>query len=156
MDGGAEASSAILFSGRSMALPSGVPAIMVRLSLLSVGALAVVLATGGLGPLRAQEMGVPTVRATNMARMKAESLNGGLGVYRAAACMHQQGGGRCLVRSTAKGFVFRFPGGPPGWQQMGTPPTVETEILVAPDARSIVEVIYNGPPRSSDAPTAAP
>jgi hypothetical protein len=125
---------------------------MARHRLLSLGALAVLLLGGGLVPSRAQEMGATSVRATNLARMRAERLNGGLGVYRAAACMHQQRGGDCLVRATAKGYVFRFLGGPPGWQQLGQPATVETEILVAPDARSILEVIYNGPPRAAERP----
>jgi hypothetical protein len=124
---------------------------MVRHRLVQAGALALVLMSAPLVAVRAQGVGASSVRATNMARMKAESLNGGLGVYRAAACMHQQGGGSCLVRATAEGFVFRFYGGAPGWQSLGTPPTVETEILVAPDARSILEVIYNGSPRSQGA-----
>ena len=86
-------------------------------------------------------------RAANLARMKAEILNGGLGVYRAAPCMHDQGGGECLVGRSGEGFTFRFYGGKPGWQQEGLAPTVETEILVAPNGRSIVRVIYNGLPR---------
>ena len=68
-------------------------------------------------------------------------------VYRAAACMHQQGGGTCLVQETSRGYTFRFLGGPPGWQQLGLAPTVETEILISPDGRSVAGVIYNGPPR---------
>ena len=83
--------------------------------------------------------------------MKAESLNGGLQVYRAAACMHQQSGGPCLIQSSTDGYLFRFYGGGPGWQQLGKPPTVETEILVAADGRSIQKVIYNGPIRSTGA-----
>ncbi|MEB3258042.1 MAG: hypothetical protein VKN83_06980 [Cyanobacteriota bacterium] len=88
-------------------------------------------------------------RAANLARMKAEILNGGLGVYRAAPCMHDQGGGECLVGRSGEGFTFRFFGGKPGWQQEGLAPTVETEILVAPNGRSIERVIYNGPPRQT-------
>lgn len=101
------------------------------------------------GAVRAQSAGNPSVRAANVARMKAESLNGGLGVYRTAPCMHEQGGGECLVQTTGKGFLFRFFGGEPGWQPLGLPPKVETEILVAPDGRSVREVIYNGPPREA-------
>jgi len=96
----------------------------------------------------AQGNGASPVRATNMARMAAEKLNGGLQVYRVAACMHQQGGGPCLLKASAQGYLFRFYGGSPGWQQLRQRPTVETEILVAPDGRSVREVIYNGPPRS--------
>lgn len=102
---------------------------------------------GSHGGVWAQEGGIPAVRAANMARITAERLNGGLQVYRAAACMHQQGGGPCLLRETARGFTFLFLGGPPGWQQMGLAPTLETELLVAPDGRSVAKVIYNGPPR---------
>jgi hypothetical protein len=91
-------------------------------------------------------------RAANLARMKAEILNGGLGVYRAAPCMHDQGGGACLVARSGEGFTFRFYGGQPGWQQEGLAPTVETEILVAPNGRTIERVIYNGPPRQPSNP----
>lgn len=91
-------------------------------------------------------------RAANLARMKAEILNGGLGVYRAAPCMHDQSGGACLVARSGEGFTFRFYGGQPGWQQEGLAPTVETEILVAPNGRTIERVIYNGPPRQPSNP----
>ncbi len=116
-------------------------------------ALASFAGAGSLLPSQAQSGGSPSLRAVNMARMKAERLNGGLQVYRAAACMHQQAGGSCLLRSATDGFVFRFYGGGPGWQQLGLPPTVETELLVAPDGRSVLEVIYNGPVRAMVAPT---
>lgn len=98
-------------------------------------------------PAQAQSDGNPSVRAANLARMKAERLNGGLGVYRPAPCMFEQGGGSCLVSRSSQGFTFRFLGGQPGWRQLGIPPTVETEILVSPDGRSVLEVIYNGPVR---------
>jgi hypothetical protein len=111
--------------------------------------LASVTITGAFLPSRSQSEGSAPLRAVNMARMKAETLNGGLQVYRAAACMHQQSGGSCLIRSSSAGYVFRFYGGGPGWQQLGLPPTMETEILVAPDGRSIREVIYNGPIRAT-------
>jgi hypothetical protein len=97
--------------------------------------------------VRAQSVGNPSVRAANVARMTAERLNGGLGVYRPAPCMHEQAGGSCLVQTTGEGLLFRFLGGPPGWKQLDQPPTVETEILVSPDGRSVRQVIYNGPPR---------
>ncbi|MFN9570869.1 MAG: hypothetical protein ACK59G_13160 [Cyanobacteriota bacterium] len=61
--------------------------------------------------------------------------------------MFEQGGGSCLVSRSSQGFTFRFLGGQPGWRQLGIPPTVETEILVSPDGRSVLEVIYNGPVR---------
>lgn len=118
-------------------------------SLLFSVALAAVLVNGRPEQARAQTAGTPSVRATNLARMTAERLNGGLQVYRAASCMHQQGGGSCLLRSSAEGFVFRFYGGGPGWQPLNQPPTVETEIQVAADGRTITKVIYNGPPRQT-------
>ncbi|WP_322774649.1 hypothetical protein [Synechococcus sp. CBW1107] len=86
-------------------------------------------------------------RATNVARMYAERLNGGLTVYRPDACMYNRGGGDCLIKGDAKGYIFRFLGGPPGWQILGLAPTAETEIEVSADGRSVVKVIYNGVPR---------
>lgn len=111
-------------------------------------ALASVSLMGVSLPSRAQSDGPSSVRAVNIARMTAEKLNGGLQVYRAGACMHQQSGGACLIRLSNDGYLFRFYGGGPGWQQLGQPPTLETEILVAPDGRSIRAVLYNGPIRS--------
>jgi hypothetical protein len=118
-----------------------------------VGALALLLATPlvGVAPARAQisqEQAFQRGRAVNLARMRAEAINGGLGVYRPAICMYERSGGDCLVRSDAEGLLFRFYGGGPGWAQLGQPPTVETEILIAPDGRSVLSVPYNGPPRS--------
>ena len=99
-----------------------------------------------------QELAFQRGRAVNLARMRAEVINGGLRVYRPAACMYERSGGDCLVRYDAAGHLFRFYGGGPGWVQLGQPPTVETEILIAPDGRTIVSVLYNGPPRSQPAP----
>jgi hypothetical protein len=116
------------------------------------GLAAAVLLAAGPGPLLA----VPTPtellrssrgRATNFARVYAERLNGGLGAYRTATCMHNRDGGDCLLRVDDQGFLFRFPGGPPGWEQLGEDPTVETELLITPDGRALVELIYNGAPR---------
>ncbi len=109
-------------------------------------------------PARAQitqEQAFQRGRAANLARMRAEVLNGGLGAYRTAACMYQRSGGPCLVSSGSEGMLFRFCGGLPGAEQLGQPPTVESEMLIAPDGRSVVEVIYNGPPRSSGEPPAS-
>ena len=86
-------------------------------------------------------------RATNLARMKAESLNGGLSQYRPAACMFDRAAGSCIIATDDQGILFRFQGGPPGWQQLNLPATVETELRVAPDGRSIQAVLYNGPIR---------
>ncbi len=87
------------------------------------------------------------MRAANMARMQAELLNGGVNKYSTANCMHQGGGGTCMVSDTAKGFRFRFLGGRPGWVTKRQPATLETEVLVSPDGRSL-RVEYNGPIRT--------
>jgi hypothetical protein len=79
--------------------------------------------------------------------MYAERLNGGLNVYRPELCMYNRGGGDCLLKGDAGGYVFRFLGGPPGWQVLRLPPTAETEIEISPDGRSVLKVIYNGVPR---------
>ena len=87
-------------------------------------------------------------RAVNVARMRAESINGGLSRYRAARCMYRTsaGGGDCLV-STDDGYTFRFDGGAPGWQEAGEPASVETELKISPDGRQVEAEIYNGSPR---------
>ena len=84
-------------------------------------------------------------KAANLARMRAESLNGGLGQYRAASCMYETGAGSCLESISNKGFQFLFQGGAPGWQQQTPPnPTIETSVLISRDGDRIVEVSYNG------------
>lgn len=102
-------------------------------------------------PLRAQQDGVPfnAIRALNLARNTGVNLNGGLTVYRPAACMFTSSAPEnpCLVQKNDQGFLFRFQGGPPGWQVLNLPPTRETELLIAPDGRSVSQVIYNGAPR---------
>jgi len=94
-----------------------------------------------------QEQAPARQRALNLARNTVVQLNGGLSKYMPAACMFSTGGsgGSCLVSSTAQGFLFRFNGGAPGWQQMGKPPTITTEILISPDGRTVQQLIYNGP-----------
>ncbi len=89
------------------------------------------------------------VRAVNVARQWAINQNGGLSVYVPAQCMFDtgNGGGSCLVQNNNQGYVFRFLGGSPGWQQYGQPATTLTEIQVSPDGRSVVNVGYNGAPR---------
>ena len=97
--------------------------------------------------LRAAEIPRTQEKAANVARMKAEALNGGLTKYRTAACMHQLGGGSCMVRASTDGYRFQFLGGTPGWQTMNRKPTVETQIMVSPDGTKVEKVIYNGVPR---------
>lgn len=98
-------------------------------------------------PLPVETIRASRGRAANFARVYGERLNGGLGIYRTAACMHQRDGAECLITSNEEGFLFRFLGGPPGWEQLGLPPSVETELLISPDGREVVEVIYNDSPR---------
>jgi hypothetical protein len=105
-----------------------------------------------LGPLAAPGLAqrpLQEIRALNFARNTGVSINGGLTVYRPQACMFTTSAATnpCLIRSDEKGFVYRFLGGPPGWQAEGQPPTVETEIQVSPDGNELVRVLYNGPPR---------
>lgn len=89
------------------------------------------------------------VRAVNVARNWAINTNGGLSRYQPAACMFKtnDGGGSCLVQNTDQGFSFDFQGGAPGWQELGLPATTETQILISPDGRSVLNVNYNGTPR---------
>lgn len=107
-----------------------------------------VLTSGGAGPAQAQ-VSEANVRAVNTARNWAVNANGGLSVYVPAACMFEtsSGGGVCLVNSTPQGFLFRFAGGPPGWQAQGQLPSRETAVQISPDGRTVLNVIYNGPPR---------
>ncbi len=87
-------------------------------------------------------------RGLNLARDTAIRLNGGLSFYRPASCMYAGiSENPCLLSREGKGFVFRFSGGSPGWEQLQLPATVETEILVSRDGRTVLEVIYNGTPR---------
>ena len=87
-------------------------------------------------------------KAANLALMRAEALNGGLSAYRADQCMYAIVAKGCLVSTTNEGFLFRFRGGSPGWQQL-TPakPTIETEVFVSRDGDRILAVPYNGPVR---------
>ncbi|MFM7086026.1 MAG: hypothetical protein ACKOXO_03410 [Cyanobium sp.] len=102
-------------------------------------------------PLQAQQAETPydRVRALNLARNTATRLNGGLSLYHPAACMFatSEVNNPCLLRRDPQGFLFRFLGGPPGWQVQNSAPTSETEILVSPDGRSVLQVLYNGNPR---------
>jgi hypothetical protein len=99
-----------------------------------------------LGTASAQTITDSQMRAANMARMQAELLNGGIGKYSPANCMHQGGGGSCMVSNSIDGYLFRFFGGSPGWDAMGKSATLETEVLVSPDGRNLF-VEYNGPIR---------
>ena len=96
-----------------------------------------------------QQQAAARQRAINLARDTVVRLNGGLTRYMPAACMFASGGsgGTCLVQNDSQGFLFRFNGGAPGWQQLGLPPSTSSELLISPDGRSVVQLIYNGPLR---------
>jgi hypothetical protein len=95
-------------------------------------------------------------RALNLSRATAIQLNGGLGLYRPANCMFAGiSNNPCLIDRGEKGFVFRFGGGPPGWEQFQLPAIWETEILVSLDGRDVLQVLYNGPARAAQATEAA-
>jgi len=132
---------------------------MVGLSL----AAAIPLSTLGSGAAQAQPA-VPAsaVRAINLARTTAIAQNGGLSRYRPAQCMFQTANAAnpCLINAPDDNngngnnngnnnntYVFRFQGGAPGWQQQNQRPTVESEITVSADGRSVLQVNYNGSPR---------
>ena len=106
------------------------------------------LALLAVSPASMAQISKANVRAVNMARMRAETINGGLSNYRAAKCMYAtgDGGGPCL-KGTSEGFLFVFEGGAPGWQESGQPASVETEILISSDGRTVLSEIYNGEPR---------
>jgi hypothetical protein len=94
----------------------------------------------------AQTITESQMRAANMARMQAELLNGGLRLYSADDCMHKGGGSACLVSNTDEGYRFRFLGGAPGWTSRRERATIETIVLISPDAKE-TRVEYNGPIR---------
>jgi hypothetical protein len=94
------------------------------------------------------EVSFARVRAVNLARDTAVKLNGGLTAYRPAKCMFDTslGGGNCLIRRDDQGFLFRFLGGAPGWQELGLQPNWDTQILVSADGRQVLQVVFNQPP----------
>ena len=96
-------------------------------------------------PVRAQTDAMAPKRALNLARDAAIRMNGGLSNYRPGRCMYQGiANNPCLAQRDATGFIFHFPGGQPGWQESGTPPSQVTVLRVAPDGRSITQTIHNG------------
>jgi hypothetical protein len=103
---------------------------------------------GGFAVLPASaEISLDQVRAANLARMEAERINGGLSKYFTANCMHQKGGGSCMVNAGPNGYLFNFLGGAPGWEVNKQAATKETRILISPDGTRVMKVEYNGAPR---------
>ena len=127
---------------------AGVPSTKFMNRLLTA-ATGLVLSLSGISALQAAPaLPLAQPKAANLARMRAESINGGLGSYRAAACMYETGATSCLISRSDEGFLFGFRGGPPGWEQETPPdPTLETEVLVSRDGDRILAVPYNGPIR---------
>ena len=122
------------------------PPCMLRLLTVISGLL---LTMGTPPPGRAEpSMPLAQPQAANLARMRAESINGGLDSYRAAGCMYETGARACLVTSSDEGFTFRFRGGAPGWEQQSPPtPSLETTVRVSRDGTRVLAVPYNGPIR---------
>jgi hypothetical protein len=112
-----------------------------------LAALLVAAAGLGLASPALAEMPLSQVRAANLARMQAERINGGLSRYFTANCMHQKGGGACMVKSDSQGYHFDFLGGPPGWEVNVQRATVQTRILINPAGTQVVKLEYNGSPR---------
>ena len=79
-------------------------------------------------------------RAINLARGAAVSLNGGLSQYRPSECMFASAlNNPCITRIDPQGIAFTIPGGPPGWEQNGEAPSVQTVVIIAPDGRSVLD-----------------
>ena len=96
-------------------------------------------------PARAQTDPMAPKRALNLARDTAIRINGRLSNYRPGRCMYKGiANNPCLAQRDASGFIFHFPGGKPGWQESGTPPTQVTVLRVSPDGRAITQTIHNG------------
>ena len=122
------------------------------MNLRTLSAMALITGASVMGatPGLAQDtISASQVRAINLARNTAVAENGGLTVYRPQQCMFQtsDGGGDCLVNQDDNGYTFQFLGGAPGWPKNDSSPTTETEIQIAPDGRTVNEVLYNGSPR---------
>jgi hypothetical protein len=118
-----------------------------RPSFCSAIAAATVVASSLTALPASAEMALGQIRAANLARMEAERINGGLSKYFTANCMHQKGGGSCMVNAGPNGYLFDFLGGTPGWEVNKQAATKQTRILISPDGTRVVNVEYNGAPR---------
>lgn len=120
---------------------------MIRAISHQVLASVVVLAsTAATNPVFSQDYS-GKVRAINLARNTAITLNGGISKYVPDKCMFDSSTplGLCWIQKDQNGFLFQFVGGPPGWQVTGMRPTTQTSILISPDGRSVLRVNYNSP-----------
>jgi hypothetical protein len=131
----------------------------VKTALLAPLAVSALIAASSSASLAQWRVPVEEVRAINFARSYAVALNGGLQAYRPAPCMFVTAStdNPCLVKRSPDGFLFRFLGGPPAWVERQQPATLETEVLISPDGRNLVKLIFNGAPRrpASQAPAPA-
>ena len=48
----------------------------------------------------------------------------------------------CLAQQDGNGFEFKFQGGPPGWEVLGLPATVESMVLFSPDGKSVIQELH--------------
>ncbi len=125
------------------------PARRLQRALLAPLALSALITASSSASLAQERAPIEEVRAINFARSYAVELNGGLQAYRPAPCMFATAttDNPCLVNRSPEGFLFRFLGGPPAWVERQQPATLETEVLISPDGRNLVKLIFNGPPR---------
>ena len=91
----------------------------------------------------AQEDPLAARRAINHARNSAALANGGLRKYHPAGCMFKDTTDNpCLAQQDANGFQFKFQGGPPGWEVLGLPATVESTVLISPDGQTVIQELH--------------
>ena len=110
-------------------------------ALVSVLMAAQPLLTPAISQAQPAAMPMTQTKAANLARLRAESINGGLTNYRADRCMYSTGAPACLVEVTSDGYIFRFQGGAPGWQQRNpSQPSIITTVTVSADGESIRSV----------------
>ena len=81
----------------------------------------------------------------NFARIRAESLNGGIQNTCAQSCKHSRQASKKYLISDENGYIYRFLGGVSFWEHLKLPPSVEIKILVHSDGGTKAELIYNDP-----------
>ena len=122
-----------------------------RLLIIAAGLSAFSLTTVSIGFANAANESDPLAarRSINLARGTAVKLNGGLSAYRPASCMFAGATDNPCLTIEDGAFLFNIPGGPPGWEQTGDPPSVQTILKIAADGRSVLDEVYNGPPQNN-------